>query len=45
MANTYTGMQFVGSQLGAGVVLGAAIVVAIVTTEFLEVLAMVTSVD
>ena len=45
MGNTYTGIQFEGSQLGAAVVVGAASVADIVTTGLLEVLATVTSVD
>ena len=38
-------MQFEGSQLGAGVVVGAATVADVVTTGLVEVLATVTSVD
>lgn len=45
MGNAYTAMQFWGSQLGAGVVVGSAIVVAVVIIESLEVLAIVMSVE
>ena len=38
-------MQFWGSQVGAGVVVGVAIVVAVVITDFLDVLAIVMNVD